>query len=100
MTSTFSHMAAVVAGFLAVVTIWGLPISPRRGLLKNLLAAVAVGVAAALLLTAARANGAEQPSQKSSVQQADKSQEDCIARRQREGLNIRFAVYRCVNPNN
>jgi hypothetical protein len=38
--------------------------------------------------------------QKPGVQQADKSQEECIARRQREGLNTRFAVSRCVNPNN
>lgn len=37
---------------------------------------------------------------KSAVQQADKSRKECIARRQREGLNIRFAVSRCVNPNN
>jgi hypothetical protein len=42
----------------------------------------------------------EQTPQKPGVQQADKSQEECIARRQREGLNIRFAVHRCVNPNN
>ena len=48
----------------------------------------------------APAYGAEQKSQKSSVQQADRSQEECIARRQREGLNTRFAAHRCVNPNN
>src|SRR6266849_719972 len=35
----------------------------------------------------APAYGAEPKSQKSSIQQADKSQEECIARRQREGLN-------------
>jgi hypothetical protein len=44
--------------------------------------------------------GAEQKPQKSSVQLADKSQAECIARRQREGLNTRFSAYRCVNPNN
>jgi hypothetical protein len=38
--------------------------------------------------------------QKPDVQQADKGLEECIARRQREGLNTRFAVSRCVNPNN
>ncbi len=38
--------------------------------------------------------------QKPGIQQTDKSQIECIARRQREGLNIRFAVHRCVNPNN
>ena len=43
---------------------------------------------------------ADQESIKAGVPQADKSQEECIARRQREGLNIRFAVHRCVNPNN
>lgn len=44
--------------------------------------------------------GAQETSQRSSVQQADKTQEACIARRQREGLNTRFAASRCVNPNN
>jgi hypothetical protein len=37
---------------------------------------------------------------KSGVEQADKSQQECIAKRQREGLNTRFAASRCVNPNN
>lgn len=44
--------------------------------------------------------GAQEKSQESSVQQGDKSQDACIARRQREGLNTRFAASRCVNPNN
>jgi hypothetical protein len=62
-------------------------------------------VAAVFVLTGlgavwAPAYGAEQNSQKLSVQQTDKSQEECNARRQREGLNIRFATNRCVNPNN
>jgi hypothetical protein len=48
----------------------------------------------------APAYGAEPKSQKSSVQQADRSHEECIAKRQREGLNTRFAAHRCVNPNN
>ena len=43
---------------------------------------------------------AQQRSEKSSVQQGDKSQEACIARREREGLNTRFAAHRCVNPYN
>jgi hypothetical protein len=55
---------------------------------------------ATLCAVEAPAYGAEQKSLKSSVQLADKGQEECIARRQREGLNIRFAVRRCVNPNN
>jgi hypothetical protein len=100
MTSTFTYLAAGVAGFLAIVAIGGLTISPRIGLLKNLVGAVAIGIAAALLTTAVRAYGAEQQPQKSGIRQADKSQEECIARRQREGLNIRFAASRCVNPNN
>jgi hypothetical protein len=100
MTSTFTHIAAGVAGFLAIVAIGGLTINSRVGLVKNVVAAVAVGVVAALLITAVRAYGAEQKPQKTGVQQADKSQEECIARRQREGLNIRFSVYRCVNPSN
>jgi hypothetical protein len=44
--------------------------------------------------------GAQEKPQESSVQQGDKSQDACIARRQREGLNTRFAASRCVNPNN
>jgi hypothetical protein len=44
--------------------------------------------------------GAQEKPQKTNVQQGDKSQEACIARRQRAGLNTRFAAYRCVNPNN
>ena len=61
------------------------------------LAAFALTGLATIWAVGAPTYGAEQ---KSSVQQADKSQEECIARRQREGLNIRFAVHRCVNPNN
>jgi hypothetical protein len=57
MTSTFTHIAPVVAGFLAMVAIGGLTNSPRIGLLKNLAAAVAVGVVAALLIAAARSFG-------------------------------------------
>jgi hypothetical protein len=64
------------------------------------LAAVALAGLAAIGAVGAPAYGAEQTSPKSSVQQADKSQQECIARRQREGLNIRFAAYRCVNPYN
>ena len=61
------------------------------------LAISAVTGLAAIRAVGAPAYGADQ---KSSVQQADRSQQECIARRQREGLNIRFAVHRCVNPNN
>ena len=46
----------------------------------------------------APAHGAQQRSEKSSVQQGDKNEEACIARREREGLNTRFAAHRCVNP--
>ena len=55
---------------------------------------------AAIWAVEAPAYGAEQRSPKAGVQLADKSQEECIARRQREGLNTRFAIHRCVNPNN
>jgi hypothetical protein len=41
---------------------------------------------------------AQQQPDKSSVQQDEKRQEACIARRAREGLNTRFAAHRCVNP--
>jgi hypothetical protein len=51
MTSTFTHVAAVVAGLAIFVT--GFTAS-RTGLLKGLVAAVAFGVAAALLITAVR----------------------------------------------
>jgi hypothetical protein len=54
MTSTFSHIAAVVAGLAIFVT--GFTVS-RRGLLTGLVAAVAFGVAAALLITAVRSFG-------------------------------------------
>jgi hypothetical protein len=49
---------------------------------------------------AAPAYGAQQGSETSSVTQADPSQEACIARREREGLNTRFVARRCVNPYN
>ena len=54
MTSTFTHIAAVVAGLAIFVT--GFTVS-RRGLLTGLVAAVAFGVAAALLITAVRSFG-------------------------------------------
>jgi hypothetical protein len=63
-------------------------------------AVIAVTGLAAIWAVGAPAYGTEQTPQKAVVQQADKGQEECIARRQREGLNIRFAVHRCVNPNN
>lgn len=68
---------------------------------RHIVSAVfALGGLAVIWAVGAPAYGAEQPPQKSSVRQADQSQQECIARRQREGLNIRFAVNRCVNPNN
>ena len=54
MTSTFTHIAAVVAGLAIFVT--GFTVSPR-GLLKGLIPALALGVAAALLITAVRSLG-------------------------------------------
>lgn len=51
MTSTFTHVAAVVAGLAIFVT--GFTVS-RKGLLRGLIAAVAFGVVAALLITAVR----------------------------------------------
>ena len=51
MTSTFSCIAAVVAGLAIIVT--GFTVS-RTGLLKGLVPALALGVAAALLITAVR----------------------------------------------
>jgi hypothetical protein len=54
MTSTFSHIAAVVAGLAIVAT--GFTVSPR-GLMKGLVAAVALGIAAALLMAAVRSFG-------------------------------------------
>jgi hypothetical protein len=54
MASTFSHVAAVMAGLAIFVT--GFTVS-RRGLLPGLAAAVAFGVAAALLITAVRSFG-------------------------------------------
>jgi hypothetical protein len=54
MTSTFTHIAAVVAGLAIFVT--GFTVS-RKGLLRGMVAAVAFGVAAALLITAVRSLG-------------------------------------------
>jgi hypothetical protein len=54
MTSTLTHVAAVMAGLAIVAT--ALTVG-RRGLLPGLLAAVALGIAAAVLITAARAFG-------------------------------------------
>jgi hypothetical protein len=54
MTSTFTHIAAVAAGLAIIVR--GFTVS-RRGLLQGLAAAVAFGVAAALLITAVRSLG-------------------------------------------
>jgi hypothetical protein len=55
MTSTFTHIAAVVAGLAIVAT--ALTVMPRRSLLKGTAAAVAFGVVAALLITAVRSFG-------------------------------------------
>jgi hypothetical protein len=54
MTSTLTHIAAVVAGLAIVAT--AVTVS-RRGLLPGLVAAVALGIAAAVLITAARSVG-------------------------------------------
>jgi hypothetical protein len=54
MTSNFTQFAAVVAGLAIVAT--GFTVSPR-GLLKGMVAAVAFGVAAALLIAAVRSLG-------------------------------------------
>jgi hypothetical protein len=54
MTSTVTHIAAVAAGLAIIVT--GFTVS-RRGLLRGVVAAVAFGVAAALLITAVRGLG-------------------------------------------
>lgn len=54
MTSTLTHVAAVVAGLAILVT--GFTVS-RKGLLRGLVAAVAFGVVAALLITAVRGLG-------------------------------------------
>jgi hypothetical protein len=51
---TFTHVAAVAAGLAIVAT--GFTVS-RSGLLRGLVAAVAFGVAAALLITAVRSLG-------------------------------------------
>ena len=67
------HIALAAFSFAGIVTIWAVE---------------------------APAYGAQQEPETSSAQQGDKSQDVCIARRQREGLNTRFAASRCVNPNN
>jgi hypothetical protein len=54
MTSALIHIAAVVAVMAAIA---GPFIECRKGLLPGMVAAVAFGVAAALLLTAARSVG-------------------------------------------
>jgi hypothetical protein len=55
MTSTLNHIAVAAAG-LAIFVSWFTVIS-SRGLLMSLLASVAVGGVAALLITAARSLG-------------------------------------------
>jgi hypothetical protein len=55
MTSTLTHIAAAVAG-LAILVSWFIVVS-SRGLLTGLVASVAIGGAAALLITAARSLG-------------------------------------------
>jgi len=52
-------------------------------------AVVALTGLAAVATVGASAYGAEQTPRNPGVQQADKSPEECIARRQREGLSIR-----------
>ena len=55
MTSTLTHVAVAVAG-LAIFVSWFTVVS-SRGLLTGLVASVAFGGAAALLITAARSLG-------------------------------------------
>ncbi|HEY0725543.1 MAG TPA: hypothetical protein VGD41_16405 [Pyrinomonadaceae bacterium] len=55
MTPTLTHVAAVVA-CLAILVSW-LTVVSSRGLLTGLVASLAFGAAAALLLTAARSLG-------------------------------------------
>jgi hypothetical protein len=54
MTLTLTHTAAVIAGLAIIATTLTVT---RRGLLPGLIAAVALGIAAAVLITAARAFG-------------------------------------------
>ena len=54
MLPTLTHIGAVAAGVAILVT--GFTVTPR-GLLRGLVAAVAFGVAAALLITAIRSLG-------------------------------------------
>jgi hypothetical protein len=54
LTSTFAHIAAVVAGLAIFVT--GFTVS-RNGPLRGIVTAVAFGVVAALLITAVRGLG-------------------------------------------
>jgi hypothetical protein len=55
MTSTFTQIAAVVAGLAIVATAF--TVMPRRSLLKGTAAGVALGVVAALLIMAVRSFG-------------------------------------------
>lgn len=57
MTPTFTHIASVVAGLAIIVT--GFTVAPRShgGLLTGMVAAIALGVAAALLIAAVRSFG-------------------------------------------
>ena len=54
MTTILTHTAAVVAGLALVATTFT---ATRKGLLPGMVAAVVLAVAAALLITAARALG-------------------------------------------
>jgi hypothetical protein len=56
MTSTLTHVVAVVAGF-AIFATWGSSFTPHIGLVRKLVIAVAFGLAAALLITAVRTFG-------------------------------------------
>jgi hypothetical protein len=56
MTSTMTHVAAVVAGLAIVATTFILP-NTGRGLLKGVVIAITLAVTAALLITAARSFG-------------------------------------------
>jgi hypothetical protein len=58
MTSTFSHIAVVIAAVLAGLAIVATGFTVmQRSLLKGTAAAVALGVVAALLITAVRSFG-------------------------------------------
>jgi hypothetical protein len=107
-------MGSAAEGLGEGLMIWKVPVSQRpdlhyddsinpEGILMtrhSVSAVLALTGLAAIWIAGAPVYATEQTPQKPGVRQADKSQEECIARRQREGLNIRFAVNRCVNPNN